>query len=357
MGKIYRTIVKNIKRTLTLGLAAAASVVVILPATANATAESTINSSLGDLKLKAYLAKIIKDNERAGANTAVQVVDLNKDRPIVSHQATEKHFAASINKNPIALLLLQELRAGNLDFNQVISWDESERRGGYGVYDQAGAATQATVKDLMFDMLNYSGNTAARVFVIKSLGGATTVNQRWAQIPELSNTSLLTVGTSGGFYFGYSNPRESLWALRNITSGSDQYAKFIRNALSTNIFDFMGVRSQLNGNDYIVLTNKVGIVDTSTNDPDGNNRHDVGIILNKKTGAAYGYSFMITSPPGFPEDGNNYEATLRADQSLKDMGRRLLDRAGDRPLQATGQENTQLFNVISEYPVPVKELL
>ena len=38
---------------------------------------------------------------------------------------------------------------------------------------------QATVKDLLFDMLNPSGNTAVRVFVNQSLGGADAVNERF----------------------------------------------------------------------------------------------------------------------------------------------------------------------------------
>lgn len=117
----------------------------------------------------------------------------------------------------------------------------------------------------------------------------------------------------------------------------DEYSEFVKNAMTTNIWDFMGVRSQLRDSDPVVLTNKIGLVDTVTSDPDGNNRHDAGIIMNTETGKLYGYSFMNTSPPGWPEDGNNYEATIRAEKSLKEMGRYILRFAGGNPTNGKSQ--------------------
>ena len=60
------------------------------------------------------------------------------------------------------------------------------------------------------------------------------------------------------------------------------------------------------------------------NDPDGNNRHDVGIIYNTKTHKSYGYSFLTTSPNA------SETATIRAEESLKDMGRLTLRFAGNK---------------------------
>jgi hypothetical protein len=162
--------------------------------------------------------------------------------------------------------------------------------------------------------------------VNQGLGGAAAVNNRWAQIPQLSNTRLQPLDANR-FFLGNSTPRDSLWTMTELMKTHDQYATFLKNALKSNIFTDMGVRSQLAGNDYIVLVNKVGILD----DVDGNNRHDVGIVYNTRTHKSYGYSFMTTSPFDDPA------ATPRADQSLKDMGRYLLRFSGDKRHQAASE--------------------
>lgn len=285
---------------------------------------------ISEARLRAHMKHSIRKNEHIGARTGVTIVDLATDRSIMNYQEDEAHFSASVNKNPIALLVLEELRSGNLTFDQVLTWDESDKRAGAGVYDQPDAPNQATVEDMLYDMLNHSGNTVARGFVNQALGGVHAVNDRWSAIPELEQTRLLPLG-GDVFYFGYTTPRESLWVITELFAIEDDYSAFVKDAMTTNIWDFMGVRSQLGDNDHIVLTNKIGVVDTVPSDPDGNNRHDAGIILNTKTGKMYGYSFMNTSPPGFPEDDNNYEATERADQSLKEMGRYIVRFAGGKP--------------------------
>lgn len=108
----------------------------------------------------------------------------------------------------------------------------------------------------------------------------------------------------------------------------DSYAQFLKDTLSTNIFTDFGVRSQLAGNDYILLVNKIGLLD---DDVDGNNRHDTGIIYNTKTHKSYGYSFFTTSP------FDSATATPQAEQSLMNMGRYLLRFAGDRAHGMTTQ--------------------
>jgi hypothetical protein len=124
----------------------------------------------------------------------------------------------------------------------------------------------------------------------------------------------------GAFFLGDSTPHDSLWALEQITSEYDRYSKFMKNAMATNIFTDFGVRSELEDNNFILLVNKIGLLD----DPDGNNRHDVGIIYNKHTHKSYGYSFFTTTA------FENTEGTERADQSLKDMGSAVLRFAGDK---------------------------
>lgn len=293
------------------------------------------SNSLGDffktLVLRYHIEQAIKKNNAESILTGVQIMDLQTGKTLVKHNEETEHFAASVNKIPVVLLILEDLRAGTLDMDQVMTWQASDVRGGFGLYDQPGAPLQATLGEVIYDLLNRSGNTAVRVLVNGALGGAAAVNERWADKPELSHTYLIPLDPNR-FFLGNSTPSDSLWAMKELLATSDQYSNFIKNALATNIFTDISVRSQLAGNDYIVLANKVGLLD----DVDGNNRHDVGIIYNSKRNKAYAYSYMTTSPFESPT------ATPRAEESLMDMGRYILRYAGDRKTsQLPGIQNSR----------------
>ncbi len=281
---------------------------------------SNLQQVVKEIILRHLVNRSIRQDEALGTVTGVQIMDLHDSHLIVNHDQDTEQFAASINKLPVSLLVLQDLRSGKLKMNQTLTWLPSDVRGGYGVYDQPGAPTSASLQDVLFDLLNHSGNTAVRALVNYGLGGAAAVNARWAQIPELSHTYLQPLDASR-FYLGNSTPHDSLWTLGQLMATQDNYAVFMKNAMATNIFTDYGVRSQLAGNDWIVLVNKVGILD----DPTGDNRHDVGIIYNQHTHQSFGYSFMTTAPEA------NAAATPQAEQSLKDMGRYTLRFAGDIP--------------------------
>jgi beta-lactamase class A len=294
-------------------------------------AEQLQRTDLKDIVKEALLRHLInaniKKNEKEGVLTDVTIRDLNADRTIVGHNENTEHFAASINKIPVTLLALQDLRAGTLDLDQMMTWQESDRRGGFGVYDQPGSPLQAPLRDVLYDMLNRSGNTAVRIAVNNALGGAAAVNTRWDAMPELSHTYLIPLDANR-FFLGNSTSHDSLWAMEQLMETQDSYAQFLKDTLSTNIFTDFGVRSQLAGNDYILLVNKIGLLD---DDVDGNNRHDTGIIYNTKTHKSYGYSFFTTSP------FDSATATPQAEQSLMNMGRYLLRFAGDRAHGMTTQ--------------------
>jgi beta-lactamase class A len=276
---------------------------------------------LKGLVLRYRIEQAIKQNDTQQVITGVDITDLQTNQVLASHNTDTEHFAASINKLPVSLLVLQDLRAGSLSMNQTMTWLPSDVRAGNGIYDQPGAPLQAPLRDVIFDLLNRSGNTAVRILVNGALGGAAAVNARWANVPQLSHTYLQPLD-GNRFYLGNSTPHDSLWAMGKLMANQDQYAGFMKNAMQTNIYNDISVRSQLAGNDYIVLVNKVGLLD----DVDGNNRHDVGIIYNTRNHKAYGYSMMTTSP------FTSTTATLRAEQSLKDMGRYTLRYAGDKPV-------------------------
>jgi beta-lactamase class A len=279
---------------------------------------SDLQWSIKQLYLRHLLQAAINQNEAENVITGAVVTDFQTNRILFSHNQNTEHFAASINKLPVALLILEDLRAGTLDLDQTTTWLASDVRAGFGTYDQPSAPLQATVRDVLFDMLNKSGNTAVRVLVNNHLGGAATVNARLATKPQLSHTALVPLD-GNRFFLGNSTPHDSLWAMGRLMDHQDRYARYMKKAMATNIFTDFGVRSQLQDQDHIVLANKIGLLD----DVEGNNRHDVGIVYNKKTGKAFGYSFFTTSPFDSPT------ATIRADQSLKDMGSYVLKYAGN----------------------------
>jgi beta-lactamase class A len=277
---------------------------------------SQAESPLRKSELRALLLAAISQNEAQNIKTGVLVTNARGKR-VLSHNRTTKHFAASINKVPIALLVLEDLRAGRLSLNQTITWQPSDLRGGFGDYDQPGAPIQATLRQALQDMLNKSGNTVVRAIVNYQLGGPAAVNDRFAA-QDLPNTTL-TVLSPTSFYLGDSTPEDALHALQKLVAKQDRYSRFMQNAMATNIFEDFGVRSQLQDKN-LVLINKIGLLD----DPDGNNRHDVGLVYNKKTGNSYGYSFFTTAP------FESTDATARAEQSLKDMGVGVLRYSGNK---------------------------
>lgn len=290
-----------------------------LPTFTYVASSQTYSFFKSEAQLRKNINQTIKNNESQGITTSVSLVDIKENRTLLEHGQTNVHFAASINKVPIAWLVLQDLRANKYHLSDTITWSTDDIRGGYGTYDQPGAPMTATIGDVIYDMLNRSGNTAVRILVNHKLGGAQAVNDRLSAYPQIPNTRLQPLD-GNRFYVGNSTSKESIWILEKLLAKKDANQKFMKDALASNIFTYYGVRSQLGGNDYITLANKVGILD----DPDGNNRHDVGIIYNTKTHKAYGYSFMTTTPY------TNIPGTAQAEHSLDLLGRDFLQYSGDR---------------------------
>ena len=286
------------------------------------------DANYGQIVKEVYLRHLIdgtiKQNESQRIVTGVSIVDLSSDRTLVGHNEDVEQFAASINKLPVSLLLLEDLRTHKVKMSQKVTWTADDIRGGYGNFDQPTAPLEAPLRDLVYDMLHRSGNTALRVIVNNVLGGPQAVNDRWSEKPELSHTRLDVLDPTH-FYLGNTTPHDSLWTMRELMKRQDTYAAYMKNAMSDNIFTDFGVRSQYTGDTGIRLINKIGLLD----DPTGNNRHDVGIIYSPKEHKSYAYSFMTTAP----YDENNTDPTVQADQSLKDMGRSLLQFAGSKRAQ------------------------
>lgn len=274
--------------------------------------------SVKRLLLAKALNKDATKNEKQTITTSITTYDLTDKKPIYAKNIDTPHYAASTQKIPIVELVLQDLRASKISMDTQLSWSETDRRDGAGNYDVVGAPTTGTVRDVIFDMLNRSSNTAIRVLVNKVLGGANATNQRLAAYPELKVTRLQPVDDTR-FLVGYTTAKESAAIFKRFYKQTDAHTEFAKQALATNIFDTYGPRSQVRDKDNMVVIDKQG----QLNDPEGNNRHDIGVIRNKQTGHEILYTLFTTSP------GDSEALIPPAESSLQTMGRSMLVYNGD----------------------------
>lgn len=301
-----------------------------LPATQLANTNQSSNSSVYTQAawpakrnlLSRSLQSVVTDNEKQNITTSVIAYDRTDNKTIYSHNVDFQHFAASTQKVPIAWLVIQDINEGKISLDTQLTWTASDQRAGAGVYDQPGAATTGTVRDVLYDMLNKSSNTAVRVMVNNVLGGAEQTNTRLASYPDLKVTRLQPLG-DGRFYVGYTTARESFFIFSQFFNKADPATTFAKQALATNIFDDYGPRSQILDRNKMTVYDKQGML----NDPEGNNRHDIGVIKNNQTGHEVQYSLFTTSP------GETEDLIAPAETSLQKMGREMLSYDGDTATQ------------------------
>lgn len=272
------------------------------------------------LILKLQLTRQLVLNSQKEIDTSIIVYDETDKKSIYSFNTGYRHWAASLSKLFVTSLVLDDLRADKTTLDTVLTWDVSDRRAGAGKYDAEGSPTTGTLRDVLFDMLNQSGNTAVRILVNKVLGGAKAVNVRYEQEYGLTVTRLEPVDANR-FLLGYTTPKEVDFILTKLYRQTDLYAALVKDALATNIFNDYGPRSQVKDPSIITVIDKQG----QLNDPEGNNRHDVGVIENSSNGRKLRYVLMTT----------NYEqpagtVTDYATSSLQAFGRDMLRYEGDR---------------------------
>lgn len=265
--------------------------------------------------LQAKIKEVIAKNEAAGLVTDVTVLNLVAGSEVISYNDSTEQFAASVNKAPVANLLLIDLRAGSITMSQTLSWNADLQLAGTGYYDQPGAPLTGSLQDVFFDMLNRSGNTAVNVFVQLVLGGPVKVNERFKQELDLTQTYLQPLDDNN-FYLGNTVSREAVGTMQRLCSGDDQYQQFVTNALATDIFTTYGVRSQLPADSPLKLVNKVGYL----NDPSGNNRHDAGLLFDTNGTPIFAYAILTTA------QGEEYcYPTAQGGVALAYIGKAMLD--------------------------------
>lgn len=234
--------------------------------------------------LRMELDKGIGKNEQRDITTSVYFVDNTHNQVLYRYQIDKEYYAASVNKLPITLLLLEDLRSGKLSLSDKIKLPSKRLEGG-GRYDEGNRTREITIGQALEDMLKRSGNTVVRVLVAE-LGGAKKVNERLTQDKNLRKTRLLERGNDE-FWLGNTTARESLYLMNRIVEKQDIYGKLVQKALTENIFDDYGVQAQ-HKDKHVVLTNKMG----QLSDEDGDVRHDVGIIYNTRTGERYSFAIL-----------------------------------------------------------------
>lgn len=233
----------------------------------------------------------IGENEQKDITTSVYFVDNTHNQTLYRYRIDKEYYAASVNKLPITLLLLEDLRSGKLALDDKIELP-AERIEGAGKYDEDDRTREITLGQALEDMLKRSGNTVVRALVAE-LGGAEKVNERLAQDKNLRKTRLIDRG-SDGFWLGNTTARESLDIMNRVAEKQDVYGKFVQKALTDNVFDDFGVKAQ-HSSSYIVLTNKMG----QLSDEGGDVRHDVGIIHNTRTGERYSFAILNSAKSEF----------------------------------------------------------
>ncbi len=176
-----------------------------------------------------------------------------------------------------------------------------------------------------------------RVLVNKALGGASEVNNRLAAYPQLKVTRLQPLD-GDKFYVGYTTARESAYIFGEFYRHSDPASTYAKNALATNIFNDYGPRSQIQDPNKVTVIDKQGML----NDPEGNNRHDIGVIRNKQNGHLLQYNLFTTSP------GTSEALIPSAETSLKTFGRAMLTYQGDTTAQPNAQRKSVGSNAYIE---------
>lgn len=238
-------------------------------------------------QLRLALDKEIGKNKQDDITTSVYFVDNTHKQVLYRYQIDKEYYAASVNKLPITLLLLEDLRSGKVSLSDKVKLPASaERLQGGGRYDDADNRThEITIGQALEDLLKRSGNTVVRILVAE-LGGAKKVNERLTQDKSLRKTRLIE-RDNDEFWLGNTTARESLYLMNRVVEKQDTYGKLVQKALTENIFDDYGVKAQ-HKDEYIVLVNKIG----QLSDIDGDVRHDVGVIYNTQTSERYSFAIL-----------------------------------------------------------------
>ncbi|MBC3788984.1 serine hydrolase [Spirosoma utsteinense] len=112
----------------------------------------------------------------AGAKVSLAVESLTNDRITFAYQADKPVPSASVIKLPIMLEVMEQVKANQLDLDEIHILTDAEKVGGDGVLKTYSHRSRVAYRDLLRLMMIYSDNTATNIFINEL--GMDTINRR-----------------------------------------------------------------------------------------------------------------------------------------------------------------------------------
>ena len=100
-----------------------------------------------------------------GARVSMEVKSLTDSSIMFEHRANERVPSASVIKLPIMLEVMERVKAGTLDPDEIHILTDSEKTGGDGVLKAYPHRSRIAYRDLLRLMMIYSDNTATNIFI------------------------------------------------------------------------------------------------------------------------------------------------------------------------------------------------
>lgn len=111
-----------------------------------------------------------------GARVSMAVKSLANSNATFEHRADERVPSASVIKLPIMLEVMERVKAGTLDLDEIHILIDAEKTGGDGVLKAYPHRSRIAYQDLLRLMMIYSDNTATNIFINEL--GKNAINQR-----------------------------------------------------------------------------------------------------------------------------------------------------------------------------------
>jgi beta-lactamase class A len=246
-------------------------------------------SSLLSLQLNQPINPLGQDiTELAGSvsdlTAGVFLVDLDTGN-YLDVNGTTPFSAASMIKVPVLIAFFQEVDAGRISLDEVLTMTEADRAGGSGDMQFDAEGSQYTALETATKMIIISDNTATNM-LIRRMGGIDAVNQRFQSwgldnthiqnlLPDLEGTNLTT-------------PRELVELMAMVSRG-----------------DLVSLRSRDRLLDIMRRTQTSTLIPAGVGDPRATIAHktgdigsmvgDVGIV-DMPTGQRYSIAVMVKRP-------------------------------------------------------------
>lgn len=235
--------------------------------------------------------------------------------PAVHDGSDEIVQAYSVNKIPVASVVLDKIDRGDLKLDDQVSVTEDiVIPNSDGIFSLDGAyPSQVTVGHMLAALLTVSDDTAVRLCGL--LCPAKEINDRLVAM-GFPNTQVDPVSNPNRFYLGQTTPREMHDLLQKLVTGgllSAGSTEFMLNLLRSPIAFTDGVRLQMSTNERFRVATKAGWL------ADG--RNEAGVMFDTAGSPVLTYS-MFAHDLG---DVDNFTATHPAVAARAEMGRAFLD--------------------------------